>query len=148
MVTNCITVFTTREGPQGGVGAWGRQLPENQCDSVGGGAGGTPSRDEEQRGCVWTLPHGGPWLGSLRGIQIKQESSVWRFTSGSLPPSLSVDVFSTGGSRCHITDWSKPAHLGHLSLGAELPCTGLWNNRVRRGKGRKQVIGWEVKAGF
>lgn len=39
------------------------------------------------------------------------------------------------------SDWSKPAHLGRLSLGAELPCTGLWNNRMRRGKGRSRSSG-------
>ena len=108
---------------------------------VGGWGDSEPGR-EEQRDCVWTLPDGGPWLGGLRGIQIKQESSVWCFTSGSLPPSLSVDMFSTGGSHRHITDWSRPAHRGHLSLGAELPCTGLWNNGDAEGE--KQEAGHQV----
>lgn len=96
---------------------------------------------EEQRGCVWTLPHGGPRLGGSRGTHIKQERSAWRFTSGSLPPSPSVDVFSTGGSHCHVTDWAKPAHRGHLSLGAELPCTGFGNKGMRRGKAGSRSSG-------
>ena len=108
---------------------------------MGGFGGDSEPGREEQRGCVWTLPHGGPRLGGSRGTHIKQERSAWRFTSGSLPPSPSVDVFSTGGSHCHVTDWAKPAHRGHLSLGAELPCTGLRNKGMRRGKAGSRSSG-------